>query len=105
MALSQPQAISGLGGIGKTQIALEYAYRYRQEYAVVLWTRAENVDALTSSYSTIAALLTLPEREASEQEIVIQAVRNWLQVHSKWLYQLRMKSDQTLWLFSARLGP
>src|ERR1019366_1934976 len=44
MALSQPQAISGLGGIGKTQLALEYAYRYHQDYMAVLWARAESTE-------------------------------------------------------------
>jgi hypothetical protein len=60
MALSQAQAISGLGGIGKTQIAIEYAYRYRHEYQAVLWVRAESRETLTSSYSVIANLLDLP---------------------------------------------
>ena len=40
-ALTQPQAITGLGGIGKTQLALEYAYRHRQDYHAVLWGRAD----------------------------------------------------------------
>ncbi len=49
VALSHPQGISGLGGIGKTQMALEYAYRYGAEYDAVLWVRADTALALTSS--------------------------------------------------------
>src|SRR5436305_9069217 len=40
-ALSQPQAISGLGGIGKTQTVIEYAYRHREDYQAVLWVLAD----------------------------------------------------------------
>ena len=51
---------------GKTQIAVEYAYRYHQDYQMILWARAESTETLVSSYITIAALLRLPEREAKE---------------------------------------
>src|SRR6266852_1110811 len=95
-ALSQPQAITGLGGIGKTQIAFEYAYRFHQDYQVVLWARAEDTEALTSSYVTIATLLNLPERDAQEQEITVQAVKMWLQTHSGWLLMLDNADDLAL---------
>ncbi|PON12180.1 hypothetical protein C2W62_40960 [Candidatus Entotheonella serta] len=36
-----PQVLSGLGGIGKTQLALEYAYRYASHYPTVLWVQAD----------------------------------------------------------------
>src|SRR6266567_4988533 len=95
-ALSQPQAIIGLGGIGKTQIAVEYAYRYHQDYQVVLWARAETTEDLTSSYATIATLLNLPEHEAQEQEITVKAVKTWLQIHSGWLLILDNADDLSL---------
>jgi tetratricopeptide (TPR) repeat protein len=80
-----PHAISGLGGIGKTQLAIEYAYRYAHDYEAVLWARAEKREELIASYSTLAALLKLPEQQAGDQEITIEAVKRWLQTHQKWL--------------------
>src|SRR2546429_3162891 len=58
-ALAQPQAISGLGGIGKTQTAVEYSYRYRNDYKAILWVKAEK-GSINSDFVTIASLLDLP---------------------------------------------
>jgi hypothetical protein len=87
-ALSQPQAMNGLGGIGKTQVAIEYAYLHARHYQAVLWAQADSIEAIVSSYMTIATLLRLPERDAKEQEVTIQAVKIWLQTHRDWLFVL-----------------
>src|ERR1700757_181696 len=75
VALSHPQGISGLGGIGKTQTALEYAYRYRAEYQAVLWARAATSDTLITDFVALAALLRLPEQSEQDQMKVIAAVK------------------------------
>lgn len=94
MALSQSRhALSGLGGIGKTQLAVEYAYRYHQDYEAVLWARAESEEALRSAYFTLATLLKLPECNAEKQKIIITAVKGWLQTHQKWLLILDNADD------------
>src|SRR5207237_5668150 len=37
-----PLALCGLGGIGKTQITVEYAYRHRSDYQAVFWIEASS---------------------------------------------------------------
>lgn len=91
--LSQPLAISGLGGVGKTQIAIEYAYRQRQDYQTILWTLAGNRESLVAGYITIAELLMLPERGAPEQMIVVRGVIRWLTTHNEWLLLLDNADD------------
>jgi tetratricopeptide (TPR) repeat protein len=88
VGISQPQAVSGLGGVGKTQISLEYAYRYYQDYEAVLWTRADTKEALISGFVAFAALLQLPQQEERDQLKIVQAVKDWLTSNSGWLLLL-----------------
>ena len=95
-ALTQPQAINGLGGIGKTQIALEYAYRHRQAYHAILWVQADTRDALISGFTDLARLLNLPQKDEQDQAIIVEAVKRWLETHEQWLLILDNADDLTL---------
>ncbi len=92
-ALTQAKVISGLGGIGKTQIAVEYAYRYRENYSAVLWVIASSRDTLITEFVLLAVLLDLPELHEQDQEIVLTAVKRWLVARKNWLLILDNVED------------
>src|SRR5947209_18452733 len=52
-------ALCGLGGMGKTQLAVEYAYRHRERYRAVFWVRAASRETLIADYLEMANLLHL----------------------------------------------
>src|SRR5262249_403052 len=83
-ATALTQAIGGLGGIGKTQVAVEYAYRYAHYYEAVLWLPADSWEILTAACLQLAVKeLGLPEQQEAERQI--EEVKRWLQNHRRWL--------------------
>ena len=87
VAVSQTRAIKGLGGIGKTQTAVEYAHRYGNEYDLVLWVRADSREALLAQFAGLAPILGLPYAAETNQHRQAEAVKRWLETeHSQvWL--------------------
>jgi tetratricopeptide (TPR) repeat protein len=90
---TQPLAISGLGGIGKTQTAIEYAYRYREQYRQVLWARADSRENLIQDYVSIAGLLQLPVQHLQDQPQIVEGVKRWLREQRHWLLILDNDDD------------
>lgn len=86
-----PQALVGLGGLGKTQTAAEYAYRYRDKYQAVLWVRGETKENLQDDFRSLVRLLKLPEQGDS-----IFTVQQWFTANTDWLLILDNADDFSL---------
>ncbi|GCF11469.1 FxSxx-COOH system tetratricopeptide repeat protein [Dictyobacter arantiisoli] len=99
-ALTQTQAIKGLGGIGKTQIAIEYAYRAHLQgrYRDVIWISAANEETILTSFVELARLLpALVPQEETNQHTIIAAILRWLeQREPPWLLLVDNADDLSL---------
>lgn len=84
-AVTSKQAIHGLGGVGKTRFAVEYAHRYGTEYSARLYANADTPSALASNLAALVHVLDLPEKEEKEQPKQLEAVERWLRMHAGWL--------------------
>ncbi len=87
------QVISGMGGIGKTQTAVEYAHSYRKDYQYVFWARAGSAATLVSDYVNIAQLVELPLKNDLDQNVVVSAIKRWLEIKMGWLLILDDVND------------
>lgn len=80
--------VYGLGGIGKTEIAAEYAHRYGSEYDLVWWVRSEQEDTIRNSLFSLCRRLRLPDFREQDRDysarLVLDALKagdpypNWL---------------------------
>jgi hypothetical protein len=73
-----PAALHGMGGIGKTQMAVEYIYRHLHDYDVIWWIQATQPAQVRAGLTELAQRLRLPGN--SEAHTAVPAVREALRV-------------------------
>jgi len=78
-------AIFGLGGIGKTQIALEFVYRFQTSYRRIYWISAATQESLLDGYEKIGKRANVPIVPDSKPVAIAEQVLLWLRKTPNWL--------------------
>ena len=106
-AKGAPVALVGLGGIGKTRLAIEYAWSREAVYSALLFVSASDGAALNEGLAGLTAFenLDLPEKEARDDATKITAVLRWLESNPTWLMILDNVDDRAAVAEVAKLMP
>ncbi|WP_281368361.1 FxSxx-COOH system tetratricopeptide repeat protein [Kibdelosporangium persicum] len=80
-----PEALHGMGGVGKSQTVVEYIYRHSSEYDVIWWIPSEQLSQINASFVELAKKLGLPGSSAeTARPEVLEALRKRTP-HQRWL--------------------
>ncbi|MBC6459874.1 FxSxx-COOH system tetratricopeptide repeat protein [Actinomadura sp. HBU206391] len=81
-----PEALHGMGGVGKSQIAIEYVYRHTRDYDLIWWIPSERPGQIQQSLAELAVQMGLPV--STEVNVAVPAVREALRLgrpYRNWL--------------------
>jgi tetratricopeptide (TPR) repeat protein len=90
------QAISGLGGIGKSQTAIEYAYRYHDHYTRIIWLNSDSRETIISDVVRLAREINTSNCYDQDQNLVTRGFLTWLESQRNWLLILDNVEDIAL---------
>ncbi|PMD24975.1 HET-domain-containing protein [Hyaloscypha hepaticicola] len=94
-------AITGLGGVGKTQLVLELVYRVRDKHKSrsIIWIPATNTESLYQAYLDVAEKLCIPSWEDKKADVK-RLVQEYLSKEStrQWLLVFDNADDINMWI-------
>jgi hypothetical protein len=70
--------VHGMGGIGKTQVAIGYTYKYRNSYDYIFWVRGETDPEISDDMEKIAKELHLGT-DGDGTRVLIDKAKRWLE--------------------------
>ena len=100
-----PVVLYGLGGVGKSQLAVEYAHARSDELPVVWTARADDLSVLAADLAALGVATGAADAAEPDIEVQLVATRGWLASHQGWLVIIDNVDDPAVMPTVHRLLP